>query len=76
VLNISVLSGAQNTLVPKILNGLAEYAALADTLVVVSGIIPDDDEPMPVEQGVGAIFGPGASMDKTVEFIRENAPER
>jgi methylmalonyl-CoA mutase C-terminal domain/subunit len=76
VLGISILSGAHNTLVPKILGGLAEYDALTDTLVVVGGIIPDEDEPALRESGVDAIFGPGASMDEIIEFIRGNAPER
>jgi methylmalonyl-CoA mutase C-terminal domain/subunit len=76
VLGISILSGAHNTLVPKILEGLEEYDALADTLVVVGGIIPEDDRPELKEAGVGGIFGPGASMEEAVEFVRENAPQR
>jgi methylmalonyl-CoA mutase C-terminal domain/subunit len=76
VLGISILSGAHNTLVPKILEGLDEYDALDDTLVVVGGIIPEDDRPALKEAGVGGIFGPGASMEEAVEFVRENAPQR
>ena len=76
VLGISILSGAHNTLVPEILDGLAEYDALADTLVVVGGIIPDDDESALREAGVAEIFGPGASIDEMVEYIREHTPER
>lgn len=76
VLGISILSGAHNTLVPKILDRLEEYDALADTLVIVGGIIPDDDEPGLREAGVDAIFGPGVSMSETIDFVRENAPER
>ncbi|MFC5970383.1 cobalamin B12-binding domain-containing protein [Halomarina salina] len=76
VLGISILSGAHNTLVPKILEGLEEYDALDDTLVVVGGIIPEDDRPELKEAGVGGIFGPGASMEEAVEFVRENAPQR
>ena len=76
MLGVSILSGAHNTLVPKILEGLEEYDALADTLVVVGGIIPEDDRPELKEAGVGGIFGPGASMEEAVEFVRENAPQR
>ncbi|MFC6836328.1 cobalamin B12-binding domain-containing protein [Halomarina ordinaria] len=76
VIGISILSGAHNTLVPKILDGLDEYGALSDTLVIVGGIIPEDDRPALREAGVSEIFGPGASMDETVEFVRRNAPER
>jgi len=73
---ISILSGAHNTLVPKVLDGLREYDALEDTLIIVGGIIPDDDQEELREQGVAEIFGPGAPMDETVEFVRENVRER
>jgi len=76
VLGISILSGAHNTLVPKILDGLREYDALEDTLVIVGGIIPEDDREMLRDAGVAEIFGPGASMEETVRFVRENALER
>lgn len=76
VLGISILSGAHNTLIPEILDGLEEYDALEDTLVVLGGIIPDEDEPGLYEAGVAEIFGPGASIDEMVEYIRANSPER
>jgi methylmalonyl-CoA mutase C-terminal domain/subunit len=76
VLGISILSGAHNTLVPKILDGLREYDAFEDTLVIVGGIIPEDDRETLKQAGVAEIFGPGASMEETVRFVRENAPER
>jgi methylmalonyl-CoA mutase C-terminal domain/subunit len=76
VLGISILSGAHDTLVPEILEGLEEYDALEDTLVIVGGIIPDEDRPPLKEAGVGEIFGPGASMDEMIAYIREQAPER
>ncbi|QLH82584.1 cobalamin B12-binding domain-containing protein [Halosimplex pelagicum] len=76
VLGISILSGAHNTLVPKIMDGLAEYGAREDTLVLVGGIIPDDDKDVLREAGVAEIFGPGASMDEMIDYIRANAPER
>jgi len=76
VLGISILSGAHNTLVPRILEGLDEYGALDDTLVIVGGIVPEEDRPELREAGVAEIFGPGASMQETIDFVRENAPER
>jgi methylmalonyl-CoA mutase C-terminal domain/subunit len=76
VLGVSILSGAHNTLVPKIVAGLEEYDAFEDTLFLLGGIIPEEDRPELEAQGVGAIFGPGASMDEAVEFVRENAPQR
>ena len=76
VLGISILSGAHNTLVPKVVNGLEEYGAFADTLLVVGGIIPEEDREGLREMGVAAVFGPGTPMEETVEFVRENAPLR
>ncbi|WP_254862404.1 cobalamin B12-binding domain-containing protein [Halovivax gelatinilyticus] len=76
VLGISILSGAHNTLVPKIMAGLEEYGAADDTLVLVGGVIPDEDRSKLEDAGVSAIFGPGTSIEETVGFVRENAPER
>ena len=76
VLGISILSGAHNTLVPKIVDGLKEYDAFEDTLILVGGIVPDDDREEMLDLGVGAVFGPGTPMEETIEFVRENAPER
>jgi len=77
VLGISILSGAHNTLVPKILEGLKEYGAFEDTLVLVGGIVPDGDKGKLRSLGVAEIFfGPGASMDEMIDYVHEHAPER
>jgi methylmalonyl-CoA mutase C-terminal domain/subunit len=76
VLGISILSGAHNTLVPKILDGLEEYDAKDDTLLLLGGIIPEEDRDDLYDLGVGKMFGPGASMDEIIEYVRENAPDR
>ncbi|MFC7134431.1 MULTISPECIES: cobalamin B12-binding domain-containing protein [Salinibaculum] len=76
VLGISILSGAHDTLVPKIVDGLKEYGAFEDTLLLVGGIIPDDDEKELKDIGVSEVFGPGASMEEMIAFVRENVPER
>ncbi|WP_425495443.1 cobalamin B12-binding domain-containing protein [Natrinema halophilum] len=76
VLGISILSGAHDTLVPKIMNGLDKYSARDDTLVLVGGVIPEEDCNELEEEGVAAIFGPGTSIDETINFIKEQAPER
>jgi methylmalonyl-CoA mutase C-terminal domain/subunit len=76
VLGISILSGAHKTLVPKIMNGLEEYGAKSETLVLAGGVIPEEDRDDLRDHGIAAIFGPGTSIDETVEFIRENAPQR
>ena len=76
VLGISILSGAHNTLVPKIIEGLEEYGAADDTLVLVGGVIPDEDKTKLKDEGVAEVFGPGTELEETIQFIRENVPER
>ncbi|MFB6354460.1 MAG: cobalamin B12-binding domain-containing protein [Halobacteriales archaeon] len=76
VLGISILSGAHNTLVPKILDGLEEHGAREDTLVLVGGTIPEDDEERLKELGVAEVFGPGTALEDTIQFVREHAPSR
>jgi methylmalonyl-CoA mutase C-terminal domain/subunit len=76
VLGISILSGAHNALIPKIIDGLKEYGADEDTLVIAGGIIPDEDKEQLKEEGVAEVFGPGTEMEKTIEFVRENVTER
>ncbi len=76
VLGISILSGAHNTLLPKIIDGLKQYNAFEDTLILVGGIIPDEDREELKELGVAEIFGPGTPMEETIEFVRANVPDR
>ena len=66
---LSILSGAHMTLVPKIVDLLAEQGA-DDVLVTVGGTIPADDIPGLKEKGVAEIFTPGSSTDDIVEFLR------
>jgi methylmalonyl-CoA mutase C-terminal domain/subunit len=66
---ISILSGAHMTLVPRIVELLREQQA-EDVLVVVGGTIPAQDIPELKELGVAEVFGPGASTQDIVEFIR------
>ncbi|AEN07229.1 Methylmalonyl-CoA mutase domain-containing protein [halophilic archaeon DL31] len=76
VLGISILSGAHNTLIPKVIEGLKEYDAFEDTLILVGGIVPDDDKKKLLEAGVAEVFGPGTPMQETVEFVRNNVHQR
>ena len=76
VLGISILSGAHNTLVPKVIEGLKAYGAFEETLVVVGGIVPEADREELLSAGVAAVFGPGTPMQETIDFVRENAPRR
>ncbi len=71
VLGLSTLSGAHMTLVPRTVELLRERG-LEDVLIVAGGIIPDADVPRLKEIGVGAVFGPGASTQDIVAFIRDH----
>ena len=71
VLGLSILSGAHNHLLPKIMELLKENE-MDDVLVVAGGVIPDEDIPGLKEAGIKEIFTPGTSMQKVVEFIKTN----
>jgi methylmalonyl-CoA mutase C-terminal domain/subunit len=70
---ISILSGAHMTLVPKIVEGLAENGR-DDVLVVVGGTIPKDDIRVLKERGVAEIFTPGAPVAEVVDFLKSRVP--
>lgn len=73
VVGLSILSGAHMALVPRVIERL-RAAGLDDVLVLVGGIIPDDDIPALQAMGVSAVFGPGTSTDDIVRFIRSAVP--
>jgi methylmalonyl-CoA mutase C-terminal domain/subunit len=66
---VSILSGAHNTILPRVCE-LLRAQGLDDILVVVGGIIPDDDIAGLKRAGVAEVFQPGASTGQIVEFIR------
>src|SRR3954467_11666077 len=73
VIGLSILSGAHNAIVPRVMD-LPRQKDMTDVKVVVGGIIPDDDAEELKRQGVAAVFQPGASLDGIVTFIREAVP--
>lgn len=72
---ISILSGAHNTLCPRIVNLLRENG-MDDTLVVVGGIVPQEDISELKAKGVSEIFLPGTSTEDIVRFLRENVKNK
>jgi methylmalonyl-CoA mutase cobalamin-binding domain/chain len=72
-IGISILSGAHNTILPRISQLLRENQ-MDDVLVVVGGIIPDQDIPGLKQAGVAEVFQPGASTQDIIEFIRSRIP--
>ena len=72
VIGLSILSGAHNHIVPKLMD-LLKAQKLDDVLVVIGGIIPDVDIPKLKDIGVKGIFLPGAPMQEIIDFINANA---
>jgi methylmalonyl-CoA mutase, C-terminal domain len=75
VIGLSILSGAHNHVCPRVMELLREQG-LDDVLVVVGGIIPDQDIPKLKELGIAEVFLPGTTMQAIVDFVRENARRR
>ena len=70
VLGISTLSGAHDSLIPKICDGLRE-GGLGDVIVFAGGIIPDSDLELLYKSGVRAVFGPGTPTSEVLAFLDE-----
>ena len=69
VIGLSILSGAHNAIVPRVMELLREKE-MTDVKVIVGGIVPDEDAAALKRQGVAAVFQPGASLEAIVKFIR------
>jgi methylmalonyl-CoA mutase, C-terminal domain len=68
---ISILSGAHNTLCPRIVD-LLRANGMDDTLVLVGGIVPQEDIAELKQKGVSEVFLPGTSTEDIVRFINQN----
>ena len=73
VIGLSILSGAHNAIVPRVLELLREKD-MGDVKLIVGGIVPDEDAEVLRKQGVAAVFQPGSSLDAIVTFIRSAVP--
>jgi len=75
VIGLSILSGAHNVIVPRVME-LLRQNKMDDVLVIVGGIIPDQDEAALKKAGVASIARPGTPLDDIVQFIRSNVHPR
>ncbi len=75
VIGLSILSGAHMHICPKVVS-LLKAQGLDDVLVVVGGIIPDQDLPKMHAMGITGVFIPGTPMQAIVDFISANARTR
>ena len=74
IVGLSILSGAHNTLVPRILSAM-QANDLDDVPLFVGGIITEDDIPSLKESGVYAVFGPGSNMQEIATSLRKAVTE-
>ena len=75
VIGLSILSGAHNAIVPRVSEMLRQHK-MEDVLLLVGGIIPEQDFDTMKKNGVVGIFNPGTPMDEIVTFIRKNVKPR
>ena len=68
IIGISSLAAGHKTLVPKIMEALKDYGR-EDIMVIVGGVIPEQDYDFLWEQGVAGIFGPGTKISKAAQDI-------
>ena len=69
-IGISILSGAHNTVFPKII-ALMKENKMNDVLLTGGGIIPEDDMKKLNDAGVGKLFAPGTSTAEIAGYIKE-----
>lgn len=75
ILGVSSLAGGHKTLVPQVLDEL-EKRGRSDIMVVVGGVIPQQDYKFLYEKGVVGIFGPGTVLSTAARQILEILMER
>jgi methylmalonyl-CoA mutase C-terminal domain/subunit len=71
VVGLSILSGAHMTLCPKVVE-LLRAQGQDNVLVLVGGIIPDEDVEKLKASGIRGVFGPGTSTQDISDFINGN----
>jgi methylmalonyl-CoA mutase C-terminal domain/subunit len=69
-IGISILSGAHNTVFPKVI-ALMQEKGLNDVLLTGGGIIPEEDSEELYKMGVGKLFHPGSDTREIADFIKE-----
>jgi methylmalonyl-CoA mutase C-terminal domain/subunit len=75
VIGLSILSGAHNAIIPRVMD-LMKQNKMDDVIVVLGGTIPQQDLPQLTQMGVAAVFGPGTPMQGIIDFIRNNVKSR
>jgi len=74
-IGLSILSGAHNSLLPRVTQLLQEKSA-SDIKLFCGGVIPEDDIPGLKAKGIIEVFTPGTSTEYLVEWVRQNIVPR
>jgi methylmalonyl-CoA mutase C-terminal domain/subunit len=74
LIGVSILSGAHNTLIPKLIEELKQRK-IEDKPILVGGIIPDEDFETLKSWGVKAIFIPGTPLKEIIETAEKLVKE-
>lgn len=74
-IGLSILSGAHNTLLPRVCEILKQKDA-DDIQVFGGGVIPEDDIPGLKSAGITEVFTPGTSTEAIVAWVKENVKPR
>jgi methylmalonyl-CoA mutase, C-terminal domain len=69
-IGVSILSGAHNTVFPKII-ALMKAKEMNDVLLTGGGIIPEEDMAELNKMGVGKLFAPGATTSEIADYIKD-----
>ena len=72
VVALSILSGAHNHLLPKVVELMKSEKVYDEILVLGGGVIPDEDIPFLKESGIAEIFTPGTPTQVTIDYIKDN----
>ncbi len=77
VVGLSILSGAHLELTPMVIEELRKRGLEPnrDVLVLIGGIVPEEDVPKLKEMGVAKVFGPGTPLSGIIDFIKAEVPK-
>ncbi len=68
ILGVSSLAAGHKTLVPQVMDELSKYGR-DDIMVIVGGVIPNQDYQYLYDKGVAAVFGPGTVIPDAANKI-------
>lgn len=74
-IGLSILSGAHNHLLPRVVE-LLRKKGMGDVTVFGGGIIPDDDIPRLKKKGIDRVFTPGTPLQEIIDYVSHSVSVR